>query len=202
MEKVKNEQLQKSVEELFQAFYLGNVDKIKSLIESALAQGVDPHSKDDTDDSLLHYIFMWELKDKAKLSLDNGADPNIKNNHDRTPLHIVANNYEENLILVAMLLKKGALIELTDCWGFTPLLLAARSGHKEIIKLLLQYGADLNVIVPPSFFDKPDKSLIGLVPDDKLELKALLQLAKACNNNDFSIIDNSVTAENIKEFFD
>ncbi|WP_341792850.1 MULTISPECIES: ankyrin repeat domain-containing protein [unclassified Rickettsia] len=107
-------------------------------------------------------------------------------------------NQKEEINIAELLLKNGALTELTNASGYTPLQRAADEGHKEIVKLLLQYGADLNPKAISSGIHK-DKSLIELVPDDTPELKAFLQLAKACKDNDFSII---VTSESVKEFYD
>jgi ankyrin repeat protein len=48
--------------------------------------------------------------------------------------------------IVGMLLWNGAPPGEPDCSGITPLLLAARAGHDEIVRLLIQYGADPNVL--------------------------------------------------------
>jgi ankyrin repeat protein len=42
------------------------------------------------------------------------------------------------------LLSNGAEVDIRDKNGMTPLLLAARKGNREIVKLLLAHGADVN----------------------------------------------------------
>ena len=45
--------------------------------------------------------------------------------------------------MVNLLLAMGAVLELTDSWGRTPLSYAAENGHEAMIKLLLEEGAEL-----------------------------------------------------------
>ncbi|WP_410525760.1 hypothetical protein [Rickettsia felis] len=64
-----------------------------------------------------------------------------------------------------------------------------------VAKLLIQYGADIEL-----------KNLLGWTPIQcfiqagNIKLKALLQLVKACKDNDFSKLD--ITTKDIKEFLD
>eukprot|EP00118_Oscarella_pearsei_P013757 m.113286 g.113286 ORF g.113286 m.113286 type:complete len:1025 (+) comp37458_c1_seq4:1355-4429(+) len=46
---------------------------------------------------------------------------------------------------LALLLKKGIDSNARDTMGMTPLLLAARSGHKKCVHKLIEYGADIHI---------------------------------------------------------
>ena len=47
-------------------------------------------------------------------------------------------------LLTDLLLSKKANVEVKDCGGFTPLIWACYKNHPEVIKLLIQNGADPN----------------------------------------------------------
>ena len=52
--------------------------------------------------------------------------------------------YKGETEILTVLLAKGANKEATDNAGWTPLILAARYNHKDCVKVLLQYGANVN----------------------------------------------------------
>ena len=43
-----------------------------------------------------------------------------------------------------LLLARGANIETKDVMSMTPLLVAAKNGHRDIVRVLLDNGADIN----------------------------------------------------------
>jgi ankyrin repeat protein len=60
-----------------------------------------------------------------------------------TPLHYASANPEpESLAVVALLLEKYAYIDAESPNQTTPLMMAARYGHRDVVKLLLEEGAD------------------------------------------------------------
>ncbi|KAI5889880.1 ankyrin, partial [Schizophyllum commune H4-8] len=59
----------------------------------------------------------------------------------RTSLHFAA--WHGHLIIVSMLLERGADVNATDVHHHTPLHDAAQKGHAEIAKLLVDRGAAL-----------------------------------------------------------
>lgn len=81
--------------------------------------------------------------------LDRGADINKKtlNSDEYTPLFLaVTQNFKCNKSIVKLLLRRGANINARSNKGYTALNLLRRTNNRnEIIRLLLDYGADLNL---------------------------------------------------------
>lgn len=75
--------------------------------------------------------------------IEAGADLNVENSHGYTALTIAASNSKPNTVtIVKMLLKAGADIDMPRSSGDTALGLAARNANIDLIKLLLDWGAD------------------------------------------------------------
>jgi ankyrin repeat protein len=79
--------------------------------------------------------------DIAEFLLDQGMNANHMNCHHTTVLHDMA--YKGDVRKATLLLDHGAEINAVDEeWRSTPLGLAARWGHREMVALLLERGAD------------------------------------------------------------
>ncbi|MCZ6507031.1 MAG: ankyrin repeat domain-containing protein [Acidobacteria bacterium] len=79
-----------------------------------------------------------------RLLLELGADPNARRFFDRPPLHgCVFRGHDRELF--ETLLEFGADPNLTDQSGRTPYALAARAGQQEIMKILVENGAMLDL---------------------------------------------------------
>ena len=86
-----------------------------------------------------YYYFKHEAT--AAFLLRNGMDPNHMNWHRVTLLHHTAAKGE--LAKARLLVEHGADIDaIDDEYRSTPVALAARSGHREIVEWLLERGAD------------------------------------------------------------
>jgi len=92
----------------------------------------DPNATSLTGWTPLHYAVGINDDQICKLLLDGEADPNICSVHDGTPLNIAARF--RRLVIVEMLLQKGAKVDLSDAFGRTALDWAA--GHDPLLHMM------------------------------------------------------------------
>ena len=135
------------------------IDMIMSNIDYSLdmchVNGVPKICKDTTPSEReqmkveIHKIFQEEIMKIepyyikiAEILLEHGADINKKSN-GIAPLHFAANvPNNEKPILLKYLLEKGADVNIRDFQGSTPLFVANFADNKEVIDLLIKFGAD------------------------------------------------------------
>ena len=87
--------------------------------------------------------YYFERYDAAAFMLEKGMNPNVMSWHHVTILHDMAE--KGNIPKVELLLKYGANLDLVEEeYQSTPLGLAARWGHIEMVEYLLGRGADPN----------------------------------------------------------
>ncbi|XP_029017328.1 ankyrin repeat and death domain-containing protein 1A [Betta splendens] len=115
---------------------------------------LDRNSDKDTDDSFDNKEMLLDAEkqfmDAAKRndvvamkSLCKGLNANAKNVHNRTALHFaVAGKHKE---AVQFLLQRRVKVDQMDKYGVAPIHLAAWFGSLEILKLLVQAGAEQKV---------------------------------------------------------
>jgi ankyrin repeat protein len=76
--------------------------------------------------------------------IDNGANLNTKNSNGQTALHIsISNRYKK--CALKLIQSRGCSLNDLDDKGFTPFHLAVMSGHIEIVKALIEAGADIGI---------------------------------------------------------
>ncbi|HEY2627413.1 MAG TPA: ankyrin repeat domain-containing protein [Candidatus Udaeobacter sp.] len=80
------------------------------------------------------------------LCLIENVDPNGRDAQGRTPLLIAAKRLNWNL--ARRLIHAGALVDLADETGFTPLMAAAMHGNLDMFRLLLAQSANLHAETP------------------------------------------------------
>ena len=81
----------------------------------------------------------------AKALLEQGTDPNFRDDQGQTLLTIAANE-EYSAGKAILLLDHGALANLANSSGDTPLMIAADRYQPAIVKALLDHGADANAV--------------------------------------------------------
>lgn len=111
-------------------------------LERLIKQGADPNKRNNAGATAL----MWAAVDleKTRVLLAHGADVNAKSDDGRTPLMIAA-GLLGGAPVVKLLLAHGAKVNPTSNPGAesSPLLEAALAGDAEIMRTLLDRGADL-----------------------------------------------------------
>lgn len=125
---------QEPSDRFYQAIRNNDIASLRSLVKTA-----DVNVKDQRETTPLMYAAAYGSMDAMKLLLDAGADVNAKNAFAATALLWCANDLGKVRLLVA----KGADVNARSKQAQTPLLVAAaHDGASEIVKLLLEKGAD------------------------------------------------------------
>ena len=120
----------------------GNITLIKELLH----QGIPPDTPDWAGWTSLHWAALLLKNDVIKILLKAGA--NIEKigkggKNSGTPLMMASKKYNGNKT-VKILLMYGADINGTDQYGRTALIIASRYGRVEIVKTLLNSGANID----------------------------------------------------------
>mmetsp|Transcript_77981 Transcript_77981/g.137433 ORF Transcript_77981/g.137433 Transcript_77981/m.137433 type:complete len:137 (-) Transcript_77981:121-531(-) len=110
-------------------------------LPSVASAGPSPEEREAATKAL---IAASKGKDAAKCAaaLQSGADVNVANTDffNYTALHLFAS--VGDLPTVALLISKGAQVDPRSSTEETPLLMAARSKHRQVCDFLLEAGAD------------------------------------------------------------
>jgi ankyrin repeat domain-containing protein 50 len=125
---------------LFYASDMGLVSTVKEL----LSDGFEPNETSGSYETPLHRAVMRGNEDVIILLLRYKANVNAKDIEGRTPLHSAM---ESTPPVVRLLLEHGAEVNAADNGGWTLLHLAAYHSHTEIVRILVDNGADVEVMI-------------------------------------------------------
>ncbi|MPQ31563.1 hypothetical protein E4V42_08930 [Clostridium estertheticum] len=122
----------------------GNVDAIRDYLNK---------SKDLNPDLKLENILYYAIDNcqnnyfkTIELIIDNGADINAHNSDLlETPLHKLCARIKPHIDVITMILKKGAKVNAINISGKTPVFYCSFNYSVELLNLLVEYGADINI---------------------------------------------------------
>ena len=105
----------------------------------------------------IFYAVKASHKECVRRFLDKGVSINALDNDGKTPLHHASSRNDLDLVLFLCSGDNGryekANVNIEACKNQTPLYLACRGGNVDIIRVLLENGADANYyaygLVPP-----------------------------------------------------
>jgi len=138
--------LSNEVDDFFTAASDGDIVKVRSL----LVKNPDfVNARDDEGNTALMLASMWVEKEVVMLLISRGADVNSKNIYGLTALiralGTSADIYDDNrLKVVNILICNGADPNAMDICGLTALIYAANFEKKDIVRFLVESGADIN----------------------------------------------------------
>ena len=161
------------------ASYVGSLEVLKFWVE----RGVDVNAQPTVGWPALHGVVGGGVPERSlneaqrleilDFLLDHGACVNLRDKGGVTALYY---SCQSNLHLSAcaeLLLARGADPNLCDAWGCTALHYAARRGYADIVRILLEHGADPNLpnhhhYYPLDYCDHPEladrrEELVGLL---------------------------------------
>ncbi|KAL2687094.1 hypothetical protein Neosp_004646 [[Neocosmospora] mangrovei] len=132
--------------------WCATVNGHQEMVQLLLEHGANPNNVVHTSGSPSHMsnnsTALYEAtrlgyEDIVRLLLSSGADPDLNTDDGRSPLVQASLNATDRGVAIAqMLLEAGADASARGYQDETPLMVAARSGNVDLVKLLLRYGAN------------------------------------------------------------
>lgn len=121
----------------------------KILVRILQTEGIDVDVENADKNRPLHY-FCQKFKspncsEPFQLFIEKGCNVNAQNNNGETPLHKAIFNNSVRLLMVDLLLKNGADVNLLTSIGEGALHYAVHLGRDDLVSVLLRAGADVTI---------------------------------------------------------
>ena len=136
----------------------GDIDQVRMLI----SKGADVNAENEEKKTPLHYAAQTGKMEVVQMLVEAGADVNAMGNNDWPPLCIAAEN--NHIAIAEYLIAHGANVNAPE--GRTTLQEAPYSSSIEMVKLLIDKGADVNA--------GPWTALHGAVDEGRSDIAELL----------------------------
>lgn len=122
------------------AGFKGNAEAMRALLKA----GADINALDDDGNTVLHLLAGTENIEALRVAISYGANPHKENRCGATPLHGAV--FNESVQNARLLIEAGAKFKnkLYEFGKYTPVHLAARIDNPEMIKLFVEYRADID----------------------------------------------------------
>ncbi|KAI0506750.1 ankyrin repeat-containing domain protein [Xylaria bambusicola] len=116
--------------------------KCDSIVTLLLEHGAHIHATNKDGETALMYASTAGRDSIITLLFKRGAHINTTNINGKTALMMASDSYKPNTGVILLLLSYGAQIDLADrWWGSTALMIASNNGYNDIVKTLLNHGA-------------------------------------------------------------
>jgi ankyrin repeat protein len=127
----------------------------KTLLQMSISSAIHHAEGEDSRDTTI-----------TKLLLENGAEPDAQDCSGYTSLHFAVRfgwYYKQGLseTWIKMLLEHGVSVDTANIWRKTPLHLAVFLGNLGAVRMLLDAGADINIV------DNEGRTALGIAKRDK-----------------------------------
>lgn len=119
--------------------------KDPEVIQFLIKHGAYLETKNDNGQTPLHVACTNGHTEVARLFIDLGLDVCLKDRDADTVLHQTCFHGHPAPGFVRLLLKKGADVNAQNNSGRTPLHYACMRGHADIVRVLLEHHADVNI---------------------------------------------------------
>jgi ankyrin repeat protein len=123
------------------ACFKGDLNIVSLLIE----KNARINEKDDSDNTALHIACEVGHFQIVKKLIESHIDVNIQNKEGQTALHVASDSRDMLFDIAHILVQKDIHINQKDNRGATALHRASYRGHEEIVKMLFENGAYINV---------------------------------------------------------
>ena len=124
--------------DLFQAVNSNDIPRVYALVR----EGSDVNSRNDKEETPLHYAVSNNELDMVKVLIKLGADANAQDKYGHSPLHLANGT---NLRMVITLINAGADVNIQDHVGNIPLYIMLGSNDLDVVKTMIRAGVDPNV---------------------------------------------------------
>jgi len=144
---------------------LGN----QTLVREFCKRGANIHYRNSGGFTPLHSASWNGRLEVVKFLLSINANPNVTDNTGRTCLHLVCNDRDAEILIVHQLVVANADIDSVDRDGTRCITSAFINGHADIVRYLVEAGADVNPYV------EGKQSVVSLsIDQDDIEMLELL----------------------------